>query len=71
MEKQAVFKAPKTMKMFVYVYNTVLLVLGITKEDFKGFLTPKSLLRWFSAFVVMGVLQSYWLIPIMNYYHGS
>ena len=32
MEKQAVFKHQKTMKMFVYVYNTVLLVLGISKE---------------------------------------
>ena len=39
-EKQAVFEAPKIMKMFVYVYNTALLVLGISKEDFKGFLKP-------------------------------
>ena len=35
------FEAPKTMKTFVYVYNTaLLLVLGISKEDFKGFLKP-------------------------------
>ena len=30
-------KHQKTMKMFVY---TALLVLGISKEDFKGFLKP-------------------------------
>ena len=34
------FEEPKTMKTFVYVYNTALLVLGINKEDFKGFLKP-------------------------------
>ena len=28
------------MKMFIDVYNTALLVLGISKEDFKGFLKP-------------------------------
>ena len=28
------------MKTFVYVYNAVLLMLGISKEDFKGFLKP-------------------------------
>ena len=33
-------KHQKTMKTFVYVYNTALLVLGISKEDFKGFLKP-------------------------------
>ena len=33
MEKQAVFEAPKAMYMFI-IYNTVLLVLGISKEDF-------------------------------------
>ena len=31
MEKQAAFEAPKTMKTFVY---TVLLLLGISEEDF-------------------------------------
>ena len=40
MEKWVVFEAPKTMKTFVYVYNTRLLVLGISKEDFTVFLTP-------------------------------
>ena len=30
-EKRAVFKAPNNMKTFVYVYNTKLLVLGISK----------------------------------------
>ena len=34
------FETPKIMKTFVYVYNTALLVLGISKEDFKGFLKP-------------------------------
>ena len=33
-------KCQKTMKTFVYVYNTMLLVLSISKEDFKGFLKP-------------------------------
>ena len=28
------------MKTFAYVYYTALLVLGISKEDFKGFLKP-------------------------------
>ena len=37
MEKRAVFEALKTMKAFVYAYNTKLLVLGISKEDFKVF----------------------------------
>ena len=31
------FEAPKTMKTFVYVYNTMLLVLGISKENLTGF----------------------------------
>ena len=30
----------KTMKTFIYVYNTALLMLVISKEDFKGFLKP-------------------------------
>ena len=34
MKKWAVSKVPKAMKAFVYVYNTILLVLGITKENF-------------------------------------
>ena len=36
-------RAEKTMKTFVYVYNSMLLVLGISKEDFTVFLTPASL----------------------------
>ena len=32
-----IFEAPKTMKTLVHVYNTILLVLGISKEDFKVF----------------------------------
>ena len=34
------FEAPKIMKTFVYVYNTMLLVLNISKEDFTVFSTP-------------------------------
>ena len=34
-------KYQKTMKTFVYVYNTMLLVLGINKEDFTVFLNPR------------------------------
>ena len=30
-------KNQKTMKTFVYAYNTALLVLGISKEDLKVF----------------------------------
>ena len=45
MEKCAVYKALKTMKTFVYVYNTTLLVLGISKEGFTGLLTLCKLSR--------------------------
>ena len=31
-------KYQKTMKTFAYVYNTAFVALGISKEDFKGFL---------------------------------
>ena len=33
-ETGSFLKHQKTMKTFVYVYNTMLLVLGISKEDF-------------------------------------
>ena len=33
-ETGSFMKYQKTMKTFVYVYNTMLLVLGISKEDF-------------------------------------
>ena len=35
-ETGSFLKHQKTMKTFVYVYNTALLVLGISKEDFKN-----------------------------------
>ena len=40
MEKRAVFEVSKNHENIFYVYNTALLVLGISKEDFKGFLKP-------------------------------
>ena len=39
-ETGSFLKHQKTMKTFVYVYNTMLLVLGISKEDFTVFLNP-------------------------------
>ena len=36
-ETGSFLKHQKTMKTFVYVYNTTLLVLGISKEDFTVF----------------------------------
>ena len=36
-ETGSFLKHQKTMKMFVYVYNTALLVLGISNKDFKSF----------------------------------
>ena len=39
-ETGSFLKHQKTMKTFVYVYNTMLLVLGIGKEDFTIFLNP-------------------------------
>ena len=36
-EMGSFLKHHKTMKMFVYVYNIMLLVLGISKEDFTVF----------------------------------
>ena len=36
-ETGSFLKHQKTMKTFVYVYNTMLLVLGISKEDFTVF----------------------------------
>ena len=53
MEKWSIFEAPKTL---VYVYNTMLLVLGISKKDITVFLTLASLLGWFLACVVIGYL---------------
>ena len=37
MEKRAVFWTPKNHENVCLCYNTALLVLGISKEDFKGF----------------------------------
>ena len=39
-ETGSFLKHQKTMKTLAYVNNTALLVLGISKEDFKGFLKP-------------------------------
>ena len=34
----SVLRHQKTMRMFVYVYNNELLVLGISNKDFTGFI---------------------------------
>ena len=53
------------MKTFVYVYNTALLVLGISKEDFKGFLKPLQAFQggFFGACVVIGGFTNFLVDP--------
>ena len=62
------FLKQKTTKTFVYVYNTALLVLGISKKDLKSFWNPCKLSR-----VVFSVRcnRGFTNFPIMNHYCGS
>ena len=43
----------------LFVYNTALLVLDISKEDFKGFLNLCKLSRVVLAYVVIGVFINF------------